>query len=80
MVMRKSRGVPRRATFARDVSGRETKGGLVQVTVTLDPGDLDALRAEARRRAQARKTARADVSEVVREAIRAWLAKARPKP
>lgn len=58
-----------------DVSGRETKGGLVQVTVTLDPGDLEVLRTEAQRRARERKTARADVSELVRLAIRDWLAR-----
>jgi hypothetical protein len=58
------------------VSGRPTKGGLIQVTLTLDPDDLEKLRAEARRRAEARKSARSDVSELVREAIRAWLAKA----
>jgi hypothetical protein len=45
----------------------------------LDPADLASLREEAKRRAVARKTARADVSELVREAVRAWLAK-RPKP
>ncbi len=60
----------------RDVSGRPTKGGLVQVTRSVDPDDLETLRAEAQRRARVRKTARADVSELVREAIRAWLAKA----
>ncbi len=45
------------------------------MTLTLDPADLEALRAEAQRRARARKTARADVSELVRESIRAWLEK-----
>jgi hypothetical protein len=60
------------------VPGRETKGGLVQVTLTLEPADLSALREVAKRRATARKTARADVSEIVREAIRAWL-KRHPK-
>jgi hypothetical protein len=46
------------------------------VTLTLDPDDLEKLRAEARRRAEARKSARSDVSELVREAIRLWLTKA----
>ncbi len=63
-----------RARF-RDVSGRETKGGLVQVTVTLDPDDLKVLREEAERRARARKSARADMSELIRLAIRAWIVK-----
>lgn len=55
--------------------GRPTKGGLVQVMLTLDPADLEKLRAEALRRAQARKSARRDVSELVREAIALWLAR-----
>jgi hypothetical protein len=66
-------------TTVHDVGGRETKGGLVQVTMTLDPDDLKTLRAEAERRAKERKTARADVSELVRLAIREWIAK-RIKP
>lgn len=66
----------KRARFA-DVGGRETKGGLVQVTVTLDPGDLEILRQEVKARADAREDARTDwsVSELVRLAIRAWIAK-----
>ncbi len=60
--------------------GRPTKGGLVQVTVTLDPSDLERLREEAERRAKARKSARADVSELIREAIATWLSRARQKP
>jgi len=59
------------------VSGRPTKGGLVQVTLTLDPAHLETLRAEALRRARARKSARSDVSELVREAIAAWLKSAK---
>lgn len=50
------------------------------MTLTLDPDDLEAMRKEALRRAQARKSARSDVSELVRDAIRAWLAKQRSKP
>jgi hypothetical protein len=60
-----------------DVGGRETKGGLVQVGLTLDPADLELLRREAQRRAREREGARTDwnVSELVRLAIREWLAK-----
>ena len=43
--------------------------------MTLDPDDLKILRAEADRRAKARKSARADTSELVRLAVRAWIAK-----
>ncbi len=66
-----------------DVGGRETKGGLVQVGLTLDPTDLENLRREAQRRAREREGARADwnVSELVRLAIREWLTRhVRPKP
>lgn len=66
----------RRGTVG-DVGGRETKGGLVQVTITLDPTDLEVLKREALRRAKERESARTDwsVSELVRLAIRAWIAK-----
>jgi hypothetical protein len=57
-----------------DVGGRETKGGLVQVMMTLDPDHLRVLREEAERRAKERKRARSDVSEIVREAVAAWVA------
>ncbi len=59
------------------MGGRETKSGLVQVGLTLDPADLEILRREAQRRAKEREGARADwnVSELVRLAIREWLTK-----
>ncbi len=66
----------------RDVGGRPTKSGMVQVMLTLDPEDLDLLRKEAKRRADVREGTRADwsVSELVRLAVRAWIAKERIKP
>lgn len=57
------------------VTGRKTKGGLVQVTVSLDPRHLAALRAEALRRAAATGAGRLDASVVLRELLDAWLAK-----
>ncbi len=39
----------------------------------LEPRHLDALRAEAMRRATERGTMRPDASELIREAIDAWL-------
>ena len=42
--------------------------------------DLEILRAKAQRRAKDRKTARADVSELDRLAVHAWIAKERVKP
>ncbi len=74
MVNRKSRANVRPARLA-GVSGRPTKGGLVQVGLTLDPEALEKLREEALRRAKARKSGRPDVSEIVREAIEAWISK-----
>jgi len=55
---------------------------MVQVMLTLDPEDLDLLRKEAKRRADVREGTRADwsVSELVRLAVRAWIAKERIKP
>ncbi len=72
---RKSSLHERRATV-EDVTGRKTKGGLVQVTVSLDPRHLAALRAEALRRAAAAGSGRLDASAVLRELLDAWLAKA----
>jgi hypothetical protein len=43
--------------------------------MTLDPEQLAALRAEAVRRAAARKSARPDASEVLREIVAAWMRK-----
>ncbi len=64
----------KRARFA-DVGGRPLKGGLVQVTVTLDPDDLETLRREAKRRSHAREGTRADwsASELIRLAIAEWI-------
>ncbi len=72
MLETKSRGSRSRARL-QGVSGRPTKGGLVQVMMTLDPEQLAALRAEAVRRAAARKSARPDASEVLREIVAAWM-------
>jgi hypothetical protein len=57
----------------RNMSGRQTKGGLVQVTLTLDPDHLSELRAEALRRAREKKSGRPDTSAVVREILEAWV-------
>lgn len=74
--LRKSRDPEGRARVG-DVTGRKTKGGLVQVTVSLDPRHLAALRAEALRRAAASGSGRLDASAVLRELLDAWLAKAK---
>ncbi len=82
MARTESRAAARRGKVS-DVGGRETKSGLVQVGLTLDPVDLEILRREAQRRAKVREGARADwnVSELVRLAIRAWISKnVPPKP
>jgi hypothetical protein len=47
--------------------------GLVKATFSIRPEQLVALRKEARRRADAAGTYRADASEVVREAVDLWL-------
>ncbi len=71
---RKSRRNPARARLA-DVTGRPTKGGLVQVMFTLSPAQLERLRVEAMRRALARGSGKPDASALLREIIDAWLAK-----
>lgn len=72
MVRSKSSGIVVRARL-RNMSGRQTKGGLVQVTLTLDPDHLSELRAEALRRAREKKSGRPDTSAVVREILEAWV-------
>ncbi len=59
-----------------DVTGRKTKAGLLQVTVTLAPEHLAALRREAFRRAAEAGHGKPDASTVLRELLDAWLAKA----
>jgi len=72
--MEKSSPARDRATVGA-VTGRKTKTGLVQVTVTLDPRHLAALRAEALHRAAAAERGRLDASVVLREILEAWIAK-----
>ncbi len=47
--------------------------GLERVVVRLEPAQIAALKAEARKRATERDSAQVDVSELVRAAIAAWL-------
>lgn len=57
------------------LAGRRTKGGLVHLTVVLDPRHVAALRAEAFRRAMEAESRKPDASAVLRELLDAWLAK-----
>lgn len=52
------------------------KKGLEKVMYRLDPKQIQALRAEAFRRAEERGSGRPDASEVLREIVDAWIAKA----
>jgi hypothetical protein len=47
--------------------------GLVPATFRFEPEQLDALRREALRRAGERGSGKPDASELVREAVEAWL-------
>jgi hypothetical protein len=49
------------------------RSGFVKATFSLEPEQLAGIVAEANRRALGRGAMRADASEVVREAIVAWL-------
>ncbi len=60
-----------------DVAGRRRKSGLVQVSLTLSPEHLAALRREAFRRAASEGSGKPDASAIVRELLDAWLAKHR---
>ena len=62
------------AMEAKD-QGEATKR--VKMTYWLDAEQVDALRREALRRATERQSMKPDASELVREAVGAWLAKRR---
>jgi hypothetical protein len=49
------------------------RSGFVKAIFSVEPAQLQALRGEALRRAQAAGSIRPDVSELVREAVAAWL-------
>lgn len=49
------------------------RSGFVKVLVSIEPDQHEALKAEAMRRAAARGTLRPDASELVREALAAYL-------
>lgn len=53
----------------------QPKMGRKMISVRLDPAQIKALHKEALRRARERGLVRADVSELIREAVDAWLAK-----
>lgn len=53
------------------------KKGLKPVLVRLEPTQITALKAEAMRRAAERGTIKPDASEIVREALAAWMARKR---
>ncbi len=55
------------------------KKGLKSATFRFKPAQLQALRAEALRRAVGRSSGKPDASEIVRDAVDAWLSKARLK-
>jgi cob(I)alamin adenosyltransferase len=49
------------------------KKGLVKVMFKMESSQLEVLRSEATRRMAERKAGRIDTSEVVREAVAAWI-------
>jgi hypothetical protein len=55
------------------LGGRGMKKGLVKAMFSVEPRQLEALRAEATKRMVERGRGRLDASEVVREAIALWL-------
>lgn len=53
------------------------RSGHMKVLFAITPAQHETLKAEAMRRAQARGTLRPDASELVREALDAWIRRAR---
>lgn len=68
------KGTPKKAKASWRVGKRS---GFIKATVSLTREQFDAIRDEAKRRADQKGAIRADASEVVREALAAWLAKRR---
>lgn len=73
--------MPRRraepAQVPATLGGRGMKKGLVKAMFSMESRQLEALRAEATRRMVERKAGRIDASEVLREAVDAWLKRKR---
>lgn len=63
----------RQAELVRKGPRVSPRSGFVKVLVSIEPDQHEALKAEARRRSEARGTLRPDASELVREALGAWL-------
>lgn len=59
------------------LGGRGMKKGLVKTMFSVEPRQLEALREEATLRMQERKVGRIDASEVLREALDAWMKRRR---
>lgn len=67
--------MPKRAAAAETKPVNPRKKGLKAATYRMEPGQIDALQREALKRAQERGSFKADASEIVREAVDAWIAK-----
>jgi hypothetical protein len=68
--MMAARKTKQAATPARKVGPRS---GLVRVMFSIDPEQLEALQAEALRRAKERGSFKPDASEIAREALERWM-------
>jgi hypothetical protein len=71
-------GRPGKGSEAPPLGGRGMSRGLTRTVVAFKPQQLEALRAEARRRMRARKVRKIDAGEVIREAVDAWMKRRRP--
>lgn len=70
------RAMARKATEQEKPKNPRAKG-LKPVVVRLEPAQIAALKAEALRRANERGSMKPDASELVREALAAWLVRKR---
>lgn len=66
--------MPKKAAASPDPTpANRRKKGLEKFTVRLEPAQIEALRSEARKRAQEKGTLAADASAIVRELVAAWM-------
>jgi hypothetical protein len=70
-----AKGQYRAVGLASGFGGRGKKKGFSKATFSMDPEQLVGLRREAARRMVERGAGRVDASELVREAVGAWLRK-----
>ncbi len=67
-----------RTTKPRSTLPVGPRSGFIKATFSIEPGQMEAVRLAAKKRADASGRFRPDASEIVREALALWMKQARP--